>query len=557
MPWEVVCEALGITAHSRALPTTLGCPLCGKTALHVFNDNVCTGAWHHCHGCQSRGDMLDLAAAFWRVTRAAAAGRCGLKPALLVRATAEAEARERADELWRRASKDYLAATMERLQKLRRMYNLLLPIRHEDWTEFGSDLVGAADVETIRQFARKHSDGVRSKVFGKDPAGEIRKGGHGIPDRMEALMVRYESNPGRICAFAGLVREGRRVKDDFYIPVWPTNDRCNRNKWEGGLYGLSTVIQAAHNQSVIAVDDWMLALQCQMRTLRSQLRPMPIVAWRDAGKHRTRAAWQGLEGRQVIFWGTELTVPLLIQAVETSGRIALLSWPDRQDQPALAQFLRDRGGQDIHGYIERHAKPWETVLYRWLIKHQKSRAWLDFREQLEAAGGDLAYIVQQIKQPRLSKQALPVREIRIGRSAIVEQGDHWLIRTVTSRKGSELLNCTLRITHIVRDTEDPDHGTYYYGRIAYNGHHIPFLERTEVVREKTAQWIAHVVEKSGLGAVSYANDHKGHLHQVALMFHTPIPVSEPITKWRRKLPDPETRPYREARAYHPEPARTA
>ncbi len=360
-------------------------------------------------------------------------------------------------------------------------------------------------------------------------------------------MIPYESSPGRICGFSALGREGVRVKDEMFIPVWPAHDKNFKGPIEGGLYGLSTITHLPHNRSVIAVDDWMLALQCQVRTLRSQRRPMPIVAWRDQGRYHTKRAWQSLEGRQVIFWGTELTVPILIQAVDTNGRIALLTWPDRNDQPALAQFLRDRGGGDIQRYIEKVARPWEDVLRCWLVRHRNSRNWLDFREQLQAAGGDLEYIVQQIRQPRL-RQSLSIREISFGAKRVIEQSDRWILRTQPDKK-TELLNCTLKITHVILDTADPEQTAYYYGRIAFDGQHIPFLERADAVREKTSAWLADTVARAGLGAVACLHAYRNDLHQIAIMFHSPVPISEPVVYWRRKLPKNEAKPYREARPY--------
>ena len=544
-PWELVCEALGLSVRSRALPTTTTCPLCGHTTLRLFNDSVCTGAWHHCSHCNHCGDLVELAADAWGISRDAAGARCGITPKNLTRFDTELDARRGANALWQNASKDYSAANMPNLQKLRRAYNLLLPIHPEEWITRAGDLVGAADAANVRKII---SGTVRQATF-KFPSSvsplTAKKERGGTWSNM--ILGRFESSPGRICVFRALANLGERGKDDVVVPVWPTADQNIRGKWEGGLYGVYSVLKSAHNQPVIAVNDWILALQCQLRSLRSSLTPMPIVAYQEHDNYRTRRAWQCLEGRQIVFWNSELDAGTLLQAAETNGRIVIGRWPDRNNQTQLGQFLRDHG-ESLYTYLLNRSKPWEQVFHRWLVKNQKTRAWLDMRESLDAAGADLTYIIQQIKQPLLSKQSLPVREIRVGQTIIVEKADRWTARSplLHKAKNVEILNCTFIITHVITDTQDPQHAVYYYGRAAFNGQHVPFLERAETVRDKTAAWLFDLIGSAGLGAVAWSKTYADALHQIAIMFHTPVPVSEPVVKWRERL---SSKPSRKGRTY--------
>ncbi len=49
------------------LPAVSQCPLCGADRLYVLQDTLFGGEWHHCRACGSVGDMISLAAAYWKL----------------------------------------------------------------------------------------------------------------------------------------------------------------------------------------------------------------------------------------------------------------------------------------------------------------------------------------------------------------------------------------------------------------------------------------------------------------------------------------------------------
>src|SRR5215471_13353092 len=68
VPWPELAAVLDIPLASAALPAVADCPVChGGGSLHVYEDNIKGGGWHHCFACGSQGDLVELAAAAWEL----------------------------------------------------------------------------------------------------------------------------------------------------------------------------------------------------------------------------------------------------------------------------------------------------------------------------------------------------------------------------------------------------------------------------------------------------------------------------------------------------------
>ncbi len=529
-----MCEALQIPFRSKALPLVTRCPLCTGGSLHLFNDNISEGVWHHCRDCGSSGDLVELAMAIWEVPAHTALIKLSeagvdvpedcLRPDTIASYVYNyPQYRNRMANLWEAAKGHYLNSKSRDVDGIRRHYGLQLTCSPDRWAAGPGLLVGAIHKSYIEKaFHPSVGTVLASVVNGNTSAFRVFKG-----QRWEEVMVApFYDLPDRIRAFSFLGRRGRMPKDSVFRRLTAHHDH------EAGLFGVAAVPMAGSVRHVIAVDSWLFALQLQMRNFRTSMRALPVVAWHDDGIMRTKRAWEMFADRQVIFWSFDMNAKTLTQAVDCEGHISLLG-PEKPDRESIQHYLRLKPMQDLERSIVRHAKPWPEALKAWMASAPDGKI-DDLMVQLEQAGADVSAILRRIGNKELS---VPVpklaRSVKFGSWLITEQNDAWYANGKGFAGRREMLNAILRLTHAIKDNASGE--VWYRGFIRYKGTELPFIERVLTVQKNTAAWVQEKLMDAGLGVAAWHANMVRHIHQVAVLFNEPEFVKDDLYKWVQKL----------------------
>jgi hypothetical protein len=506
--------------------------MCGADALHLYQDTIAGGYWHYCKGCKSSGNMIDLAAATWQVSNRAALLRmaelgvalpedCLSVEKVTKYETDEVAKRTRMNALWEQARTEYLQVRSDNMCYLRRRYCLLLDVSPERWAAGPGHLIGATHKVNMQKAIHP---GVMANN-GWDMSTHPVFVGSGWK---EVILAPWYDLPNRIIAFSVIGRTGDPGRDQFWRKVsW--------FKPEAGLAGLPSVDLAESKNYVIAVNDWLLMLQMQMRNFRSSTVAMPIVTWRDDGKRRTSDAWTLLAGRSILFWCDKLDAKTIRQAIQTDGQIVMQDTM-KANRQQVQQYLKNNLVTDIEKAIVRNAKPWPVALRNWMKKAGGGEASVLLAD-LEAAGVDVSYVMKQVGPGRhLPVLPTAARSIVMGRLTLKEHGDTWTACNVRTRQPNEIANARLVLFYAIKDKATSE--MFYYGEVRHKGKRVAFVEKLDVVRDRPGAFIRDILVQHSLGVFIYKTALNGvpiPLHQVAVAFNEPEFTVDDVWKWVERV----------------------
>lgn len=444
---------LGLVSNSLTFPAQTQCPFCSGERLTVYQDNTTRGEWHYCFDCGHSGDMIELAAAVWKMPISETLLRLAHEGLAIPTKSLTDDAvetyigghvalRHRMLKLWRGAQQRLVTKPTAVINDIRRRLGINDTLSRERQIKgpallFGS--VSRADIAAA--FFPNNESGV----------GAVKSL---LPGRSwsDALVVPYFSTPDLVTAYMFVGRDAGKASRLFrYTPV---NARARPSCREPGLAGLQVAMEH-HASYVIAMEDPLLMLRLQMRNFNSSLNPLPLVAWRADERGRTFDAWATLNGKKLIFWAMQPTPELLMQCYTTDGYLTLMG-PNSLDRKSVSHYIRDHQPADLLRKIHSKSVPWREAISAWMsrasedaIAHLLSRTLL-LHEPLAVELRACARLVHVAPQHQLL-----LRRIKLGSREVLERGDCWF----ELKRGTEtrILNATIRITHIVRH---PDVSVY-------------------------------------------------------------------------------------------------
>lgn len=420
--WADVLDLLGCPSPSRALPAVVTCPLCRDDHLNVFEDTTSAGAWHYCYGCRHAGDMIELAAAVWKIEHAAAVSRLQSEGLLPVAETASVERywlmavrrRKRIVDYWAAAQHELAHTQRAGIQRL--MCDMRIPrlTNPERWLSGPGLLLGGSATATAQNTLLS---GQEKKIS--------RRGIFQSHGWANVLAVLFESLPRHP---SGILLVGRDCwpEDQLFIHA---DVLRKTEKAEAGLAGLVTLRSTFFPEHVFALDDPFLAVRLQVRHFQSHGQALPIVAYRDTSRERTARAWVCLERRRPIFWGPRLSASMLNQAILTDGLISVPKLLDVSPE-RFEHYLRLETPLDMFKTAFKAARPWREFLTDWVSGRSDSEA-APLLEKIERYGHDQALLSAGKEVQRLLGAKRGVRTVLIagGRDQrISERNGMWYMQ---------------------------------------------------------------------------------------------------------------------------------
>lgn len=517
-----MAKALHLPLRARALPARTRCPLCGaEERLLLYQDSISGGQWYSCDRCKSHGDMIELAATAWGVDPDIALQRLGgvahLDPACFdrkqIKTYVESHAgyRRRVEQLWRKAQAYGAKRNSRVIRSLQQMHCFPFRGSQERWDKGPKELIGALPYNEVDRC-------LMPKLKRVNKSGDRTFKGDGWTT---VLVVPFYDMPGRICMFAFLGRGGNPVKDLVYRSINLTVSR--RQTADGGLAGLPTIDKWDPSKPVIAVDDWLLMLQVQMRAYSSINYAMPMVAWHEDEKRRTRAAWQSLHDREIVFWGMDVTPGMVRQAVEVDGQLAIMG-PENQSQSAVRSYLRHYPGVRLHTAVCRQGVAWHKSLAAWM-KRTPDKKVSRLLADLEETGEDVSYILRRCGQANRSL-VMPAERLAVcvNRKTILERSGMWFFETKPGKPVEILSDATFRILHTIKDQATDR--LYYNGYITYKDQQIPFLEPAESMDKAPLQRIRDILIDQDLGDLRFQRNWSKFATEIAMELHPPTLIKD-------------------------------
>lgn len=448
-------SALGVAPETPSFPAVVGCPLCQKNTLHLFDDILTDGIWLHCNSCRAHGDIITFGAQIWNISLPAALTKLS-DLGVLVRS----EIDRLAGEYSRAVNKQQIAAKF--------------------WAETASQIWNHGDDATacqLREYGVReeitateglvgvaHPDQVTAlcRAIGRQRPYTVRRNG-------VSLVFPYYDLPGRLTGFLLLCKNAESQKRHF---LKLTSYRMRRPN--AGYFFLDSLLAPTlpairGKQFIVEDPEWVLTEQC--RQLRHGLKLLPIAA-SYCGEEAVSYGmnWPAFGPATRVFQGHAATPALLSQAASAKGYVALTKLNCRS--PKNAGYTLRRLGT-IYGA----AVPWHKCLHEVLSKANELTAY-SFATQLTAPHEKLQRFFQKYSDAYAEDfknrvlQAVvvaPSAPVHIHKKwTLIEQDNNWFSHT-----GQLVCDAKVIIEKIV---QADDGKKQYIGKIYQNDWELGFTD---------------------------------------------------------------------------------
>ena len=524
-PWHTVLSLLGVPIESMALPAMVPCPVCHGRRLSIYQDTKSSDTWHHCLDCNTHGDMIELAAAAWKVDVTAATARLADANAGLPAAAKEpiriseyvrgyVNRRKRTAALLQQSQRPLLDGEYE---FLRRELGLLNGNDAKLWLARMGPFAGGTTVLAVDEALRpwRQRNGRKAITSGRKPYFK----GRGWKN---VVIIPFHSMPRLCCGFILVGRKARMDQDVLFLPALPAPPIAgNKFPLEAGVCMYDAIL-ATHEQrrfgrDVFVCNDPFQAMRWQCQHMRDHSVPLPLVGAynhtiqlpeRPPTRLVSYSIWDTQPSRRFVFWCEELNATTVNMAARANGQIAICPPPHGRKAPR--EWLRD---------VQRVATPWYESLDAFLVAATEGPA-KSVLDQL-----DLPDYLWQTFRRNCSDEAtsaILAREGSPDRQRVAVLGTRTVLDTASGwvYDGKLITDATLTISHVLYQAETDQ--AYYKGQINYRGHAYPFIEQQEVVEKATFSWMKKRLMASQAGIMFSTPSWSQHAVNIACLLHTPV-----------------------------------
>ncbi len=530
--WHEVLRLLGIQVETVVLPTTVTCPHCTRSTLHIYKDITGAGEWHYCSSCNFAGDTIELAALVWKqdikttILKLNAEGVTfpddSLDEDIITRyILGYVEYRKELLKLWELSRERFPLQDTDALRELHDKFTAGHAATSITWTKRGKHFLGGCHVDDAERAFRQikvRNNGPDMKPWRLNSSRQIFKGrGWG-----DILAIPFFELPGKIRGFLFIGRDADPSSDFVYRRA--TNQAGKRPKlgsnspiYDPGLSMYETVFQYhdRYKRTTFVFTDPVLALRIQLRHLKQNRKPLPIVGSYVGDHLLNRQMWDTMFSREFIFWGPHVTAELIHQARAAGGKIAvsktLRIMPDKMTYKSPTQWL------DI---IQRQAAPWNKVLEQEIRESSLPAAESLLlalkmsKQELREFATSCAPDVREKLDDLFEIANCDVQSTAIDGKTVLQSEGKW-----TLEDGTIICDSPLRIEQIIYQPDKKK--TCYKGYVTRQGAQVGFSEDAGVLENTLMRWMRELLISSGLGRPLIMNGWKRHIMTLAQLFHEP------------------------------------
>lgn len=467
------------------LPAVTDCPLCGSARLHIYQDTLLGGEWHHCRACASTGDMISLAAAYWKLDLT---------------------------EVVRRLSDDDLDALLPGYVSQRKFYTGM--------ERMVAESRATEQVRVNEAFQKAYLTVVTDKERWKSRlgrfAGVVHKSAYEKAFRSrwqktsgqyalfpgykwaDVIVVPFYDMPGRVCGCWAFGRENETVFEVFsHVP--PKSHRT----WETGFGFMDAVTNGpdpTFGDTVFVMNDTLIALKIHDKTFQSSDRPLPVLACHAYGNNWARLNNGTLTGKNLIFWSPVTTREILRQVKIADGSLTAADGVTESPSRQLARY----SPKSWLRYVQDNAMHWTLALEKFIstMDHPEMEATLSFmeltiEEKIQFSANCSPETRERMR--RMDEHAV-LRKVRLNHSYVEERQGCWYVAFDAERVRRLLTDAPFRIEQVIR--YDNPIRIYYRVRVTFRRQHLTFNVLAEEFDKRPFAYIKEKVRAAGLGIVN-------------------------------------------------------
>lgn len=420
--------------------------------------------------------------------------------------------RQRAAAFWRDCQRHFASGADAQLRAMQNRLGVTGNLGAQ-WLSHGGELLGSCHWLTAdKQFGEPNRYDGEKRVRGST----LFKG-RGWDN---LLVIPYWRLPGRLAGFLFVGRDMDPERDHVYAPVCESSMKEMQN-FDAGVAMLSAIFGKPHPvlaNNLLVFDDPLLALRLQLRHLRSNAGLLPLVAVYDNHDNmRTRSPIWGLTARdRITFWSQHGATHVIKHAHEARARVSTYTMTSTELQSPAGVLPHHQPHEWLY-LIQRAARRWDSamrLLMHGLSEHEIEELVLDvgltgpdLREFTEASGEPLRTTLLNIHTARSR-----ARQVRYAQHVVTEEADGWYVR------GCRISSAIVRIEQLLQTRAGRN---YYRGVILFNGHTVPFTERTDQIKSNLLRWASNYLDMAGHAGMTFVNAWDAKAINIALLFHTP------------------------------------
>lgn len=514
------------------LPNVTKCPACDDDSLHIYRDGVLGGEWFSCHNCNKHGDMIELAQAVWRtdlegtILKLVARG-CDLPVDGRLLAGYQKQHIDRRKEIWdfwKQSQKNLASDDSPEIAELMQKLNLQKYGQPLTWAARGGQFLGSVDCRAVDAVLSKGHAANRKADKHGSKAFQIFKGAKWE----DVLVIPFSDLPGRISAFTFVGRRGDEAAGDHvFRSTYLAGDLTTVH--DPGVTMLSTLLATPNSyldDNVFAFSGPVIALKMQLRWLRDNANPLPIIGLYHNRTQQPRLVWRDMPARNYVFCAPRTDPHVLAQAVHAGGKVAT----NRLAQADLGGYFRKHSPMDLLKLMRRTAQPWRKVFQAAMMRKDIARAEALFLK-MQLSGTQLASFGDDRVRERIEliqKRAQLHKTIVVRNQTIRETDEGWMIEPRPSRHrpsgnatpipGERICNAVIRLINVIGT---PSGRSYYRGIISFQGTDIPFFANTKDVDPDAMAWCDQFLKQNGHGTLTYNTEWAAAAVLIAKQFHPP------------------------------------
>lgn len=487
-----------------------------------MRDSASDGQWHYCEGCESHGDIVELAAKTWKLSYAAAFKKlpaCGLDPDITPSC-------RWLDEMHTRQvrAKDVLAMAAENMRSGKGATSpAMAAVRAsttswEDWLRGAGKMVGIVDhlaIEQIRQpnIRKAWEKQVRARWF-------VGRSWHDV------IVTPLYDLPGRI---ASLMACGRKAIESDWVhrSLITLSQFANRHKtqapFEAGFSFHPNFKPWRSRGTVFAVPSVQAGIHLQQRYFRTRATPMPLVGFVANDRMRTNVAWDMLQYANVIMWTPRLTGKILWQAYRANASL-VISDIGGTSNDAIVAYIKNSSTDRLIDEWTNRARPWQIALAKFAAENP-----LEATEEVLLGANLPPTVMEELwaKLPdglyeQMNPHLFVDRNIVDSRSIDsyeMRDGKLWQVR---GKRCSLVCDAILKVERLVYlgNTGQLQHE----GQIEFEGKSYAFATVDPLFEKDTLAWMYQFLVAQCAGTMS-RSAHKHNVLPVFLQLHKPIAMT--------------------------------
>lgn len=464
------------------------------------------GEWHYCYSCKSAGDMIDLAAVFWKIDVPSAVAR--LKESGELPATLLEEVNSYLEESYYR--KEVVTA-----------WSSLQPNYETSESEWFALLKGLSLTPQIHRMQWHNRLG---RHVGLLPP--VKEGGPfllhrmiGGPPSQKAVIVPYWDLPGRIRGFYGARNSDGNEMTLFRAVSRAPGIRVSADA-DHGFGMLPSVFHCPNHHfgdKVFVVSDPKLALLIHDHHFRDYAAAVPVVSIPPDSSIRPVFNSGVFWGRKMYCWGPRVTPELLRMAKDCRGRITT----DESHQDSSIKRVRKITAKKWLESVVDQSLSWEEVTGHYIDAASDLEVvhLLNYLEMSPSDERELASCIGKDTGARLlsMRRKSSYKEISIGGRRYVEEEGLWYSHPRTGPR-SLLSEGVLRIDQVITGES-----THYRGRILFKGQELPFSVPSGTLGGNVFSWMREELLRANMGMMSYQTTKEA--LSIAAQFHPPETVA--------------------------------